>query len=454
MRRIPPQAAAGDPLCWRLPKRLKILANQMQKVPYDVVIGLRVPLYDILESLSDAIDLASPIVANHNKQVAYIATCVAEELGFSAEEQRELALAGMLHDIGILSLKERLASLQFDDDGACPHAERGYRILRMFQPLSPAATLIRFHHVPWNQGAGVEFEGELVPTNSHVLHLADRVAVLLKPDQAVFKQARNIIEKVAASRGELFPLEVVEAFLSLAKKECFWLDVTSPGLNSVLRRKVVSKTLELDLAELISLAKVCARIIDFKCPATATHSSCVAAVAEAVATIAGFSGSECQQMKVAGYLHDLGKPAVPTEILQKPASLVQDEFDIIRSHPFYTYRILERIQGFDHINAWASYHHERLDGHGYPFHLKDQEIPVGARIMAVADVFTALTEDRPYRRALSGGEALRMLKEMAADLAVDGRIVSLFRPNLDYIDQIRANAQAPEYEMYQETMLT
>ncbi|OQA12619.1 MAG: Cyclic di-GMP phosphodiesterase response regulator RpfG [bacterium ADurb.Bin363] len=161
-------------------------------------------------------------------------------------------------------------------------------------------------------------------------------------------------------------------------------------------------------------------------------------------------------MKVAGYLHDLGKLAVPTEILEKPGSLSYEDFSIVRSHTYYTYRTLENIAEFDIINNWASFHHERMDGRGYPFHLKKQDLSLGSRIMALADVFTALSEDRPYRKGMSPDRAMKIIEEMANNSSLDKNILSLLRDHFDEINTCRTYAQEAarkEYKDFEEIIL-
>jgi HD-GYP domain-containing protein (c-di-GMP phosphodiesterase class II) len=149
-------------------------------------------------------------------------------------------------------------------------------------------------------------------------------------------------------------------------------------------------------------------------------------------------------------MHDLGKLAVPAEILDKPARLNRGEYDVVRHHTFYTYRILEPIAPLRTINAWAAFHHERLDGSGYPFHLKEKDLPLGSQIMAVADVFTALAEDRPYRAGMKRSAALKILDGMSADAALNGEIVAMVRKHYDELDAVRVQAQADARMKYRD----
>jgi HD-GYP domain-containing protein (c-di-GMP phosphodiesterase class II) len=121
----------------------------------------------------------------------------------------------------------------------------------------------------------------------------------------------------------------------------------------------------------------------------------------------------------AALLHDIGKLSVPNNILDKPGKLTAAEWETVRLHPYYTQRILERIRGFHDLAFLASAHHERLDGSGYFRNLSAEQLSAGARAIAVADVYDALSSKRPYRSALSKAEVFKI---MAADVphALDG----------------------------------
>jgi len=138
-------------------------------------------------------------------------------------------------------------------------------------------------------------------------------------------------------------------------------------------------------------------------------------------------------MRTAGYLHDLGKLSVPPAILEKMDKLSSKEWAILRGHTYYTFQILDVIGGPSHLSEWAAFHHERLDGNGYPFHRRADELTLGSRIMAVADVFTALTEDRPYRSGLPASETVSILEELTRDGGLDGDVVALLRADCEAI---------------------
>ena len=401
----------------------------------------RVYLFDLVASLAKAVDLVNPRIAEHHTRVAYIAYRLARESDFPRGEQYQLALAGALHDIGCFSMKERLDVLEFEDIRPYQHAIVGARLLETFAPFRSIARLVRFHHVPWADGKGTEWKGEPVPEEAHLLHLADRIAVLVDRDKPPLGQVARIRAAIEGQAGRLFKPEMVQLFHQLAQKEYFWLELVSHSLDSILRRELREESIELDMQGLVDFSRLICRLIDFKSEFTATHSSGVAAAAVCLADLIGFSDKERETMRVAAYLHDLGKLAVPVEIIDKPERLNEDERNIMLCHAFYTYQVLEEIEGFELITDWSALHQERLNGTGYPFHRTAKELSLGARIMAVADVFTALTENRPYRRGLDKEQTLGILRRQQESGELDPTVVQLLHDHFDEVDAERTKAQ-------------
>jgi HD-GYP domain-containing protein (c-di-GMP phosphodiesterase class II) len=197
----------------------------------------------------------------------------------------------------------------------------------------------------------------------------------------------------------------------------------------------------LDIDHLHEFAKLFGRVIDFRSSFTAIHSSRVSRIASSLAAHAGMSAEECRLIGISGLLHDLGKLAVPSEVLEKPSPLSDSEWNVMRRHSFHTYELLSGIEGFETITRWAANHHERLDGNGYPFHYKENEITCGERIVAISDIFTALTEDRPYRGGLDPVDALSIMKGMVKRNALDAYIVEKLSENADELNRIRVEAE-------------
>jgi len=408
---------------------------------------IKISLYTLLKSLSNAQDLISPILSNHHQQVAYMSFHLAQEQGFTLQEQKDIFLAGLVHDIGAISKKERLDVIEKEAFHVNHHAFIGAKLMGDFKPLANSAKLIKYHHLPWEHGKGTMYQGEEVAFGSHTLHLADRVCAAIKKDQNVISQIPKIMGEIVAKEGSIFSPGAVQALKSIYKKESLWLDMVSDDPVNKINFSIFD-IVELEMEDIIELAHIFSQIIDFRSSFTARHSAGVAVIAEKLAFMVGFSPIECQMILVAGYLHDLGKLSISNSVLEKPSKLNEDEFNEIRAHSYYTYQLLEPIPQFRLINEWASYHHERLDGKGYPFHIEGQNLSLGSRIMAVADVFTAITENRPYREGMTQECAIMTLENMVAGNMIDERVVTLLIDNYDMIDALREIAQKEAEEKY------
>lgn len=414
-----------------------------------------IPLYGLVQCVAEASDLVSPYLSGHHDQVAYLACGIAQEALVPSERIDDIALAALVHDIGASSLAQRLADLQFGGNTPGEHAEAGWLLLKDCEPLRKAAPLVRFHHVNWVDGQAET--GDEVPPGSHVLHLAERVGSLIAKDRPVPEQLEAIAGRIQAESGKMFDPALVEAFLNFARKEDFWTPFASSSVSVAQLPGRQGKGKEVDSDSLISLARLFSKIVDFRSSFTATHSSGVAACAEALARAAGWSVEDCTLMRVAGFLHDLGKLGVPAEMLDKPGPLSEEESAVVKLHAFHTFRILNKIQALELIKCWASFHHVRNDGSGYPAHIDASSLPLACRMMAVADTFTALTEDRPHRRAMKGQEALAGVRRMADKGELDSTVVDLMESNFDdihfFIQAARAVA-AFEYAEFKDWLLS
>ena len=319
---------------------------------------MRISLFEILQCVSDAIDLISPEVANHHQQTAFLSYRIAQQMGLPEEAQRNVLMAGIIHDIGALSMRERLSLIENEPVSANSHGFRGARLLEEFEPFDAIADIVRYHHVPWEHGQGQRFKDRDVPLESHIIHVADRVSVQLKPNLGL-GQVPSILESIESRSGKGFVPETVDALRSLAPKEYVWLELLHKAPLIPAPLVLMPEMHALEIPEVLSISRMLSHLIDFRSRFTATHSAGVAATAEKLAEYAGFSQNECQLMLIAGYLHDLGKLAIDNAILEKPGKLDPTEFNAIRAHTFFTYHLLSRIHGFETINRWASFHHEK-----------------------------------------------------------------------------------------------
>ena len=400
-------------------------------------------VFDFVCSLSDAIDLVSPELNNHHRKVAYISYNIAKEMQLPDDEVKDIVLAAILHDIGAFTVEERVQVIEalFDDSDYDHHSIMGYKLLKNFEPLINAATIIKHHHAHFDE----LIPG--IPIGSYIVHLADRLSILLDARKEILEQIPEIMEKID-EKQDMFQPDTLAALRRLVKYEYFWIEAYSLPINYILpeRMRIAKKIMDLDT--LRSFAKVIAHIIDYRSRFTSTHSSGVAAVALELAIISGFSARESKLMEIAGFLHDLGKLAISNDILEKNSALTHEEFNEMRKHTYYTYVVLNRIRGLEQISTWAAYHHEKLNGDGYPFHVKGDDFSKMARIMAVADIVTAITEDRPYRPGMNSEAAIKILTNMAENGAIDKGIVEIVKENFSRINEVRIKAQQDALQEY------
>ena len=400
-------------------------------------------VFDFVSSISDAIDLIYPALSNHHKKVAYVSYSIAREIGLPDHEIMDIVMAALLHDIGAFSVAERMSvvNAMFDDSSHNQHALIGYKLLQDCKPLENAAHLIKYHHAHYKPAA------RGIPLGSYIIRLADRLSLFLKEGGEVLEQIPHIMGKLEANSHTFHPV-ALEALRRLVQIECFWIETCSISISYALPKRMLLMRQEMNIDVLRSFAMVFSRIIDFRSRFTATHSRGVAAVALELTTIAGFSMRECRMMEIAGFLHDLGKMAIPTDILEKNGALTYEEFNEMRKHSYYSYILLNRVRGLEHISSWAAYHHEKLNGQGYPFHVEGDDFSKFARIIAVADIVTAISEDRPYRQGMDSTEAVKILRDMVDEGAIDKSIVDLVIENFPRINEARIKAQENAYQEY------
>ncbi len=414
-----------------------------------------------LLAVSSINSLTDPVLSNHNYRVAYISFLLARRLTYNNEFLSNVIVAGLLHDIGLLLLTSAedillVKSPEEEEDGERIHlhAEVGYRLLKNFPLFSKVARSIRYHHLPFREFVN---HGKSPPYSSQILHVADRIDVFLsarlegrEPYREYSKILGQLEEYLKRLALRFLDPRLVKLFLrELAPKEAFWFELFNEDyLKESLELFLSNFSMKLPFEAFFNLSQILAYLIDFKSPFTATHSSGVAQTAVSLASLLNFTSPDLKKMKVAGLLHDIGKVAIPKSILEKPGKLTVEEMSLMKSHVYYSYKIISKLELERNILEWASFHHETLDGKGYPFKLKAKELPLGSRIMAVADIFTALMEERPYKKGLSLREAVRVLETLGEANKLDRRIVKLLKENLKRIERGRRTAQERAQRLY------
>ena len=408
---------------------------------------ISVNLGNTLLSMSDAIDLSNPSISAHQIRVAFIAWEMAKGAESSHGVQEKLFLAALFHDVGAMSTESKTKIHNFSEMKIDPHCVLGALLLEMSSLTAPSANMVKFHHKPWKEWQTDLYEDDTF--GSQVIYLADYVERLIDRDVYILHQEEELMSKISSMSGTYLHPDLVELFAEVSHREEFWLDLVSPRLYSILLNYGPFSRTEIGVDEIFTIAPFVRSLIDFKSPFTATHTAGVAECGAALSEMFGLTAQEVSSIELAGYFHDIGKLGVPNAILEKPGKLSKKEFAVIRKHTYSTYAVLSSIGGLGPIAEWAAFHHEKLDGTGYPFRVNSERLSTGSRIMSVADIFTALKENRPYRKGMPQSKIEDILTRMARDDAVDEAVVNLLVENYDEIsgrvDKVQL-AAAQDYE--------
>lgn len=383
-------------------------------------------LTNLLRALSLALELSDDGLSRHHWRTAMVADRMAAKLELPFDERRVLLYASLLHDLGAASRWEERRNLYHHKpvDNLYSHAELGYNLLKDSVHLGDLAIPIRHHHDNWDGSSPSGLAGQDIPLASRIIKIADLLEVLIRDNEYILHHNDQVMSLIAGLSGTEFDPELVKVLDEVARQESFWLDLTNPQYYENFFQDInIGGQIRLSVDDIIEIAELFATIIDCTSRYTGTHSRAVAEASAVLAKAKGYSSGEVKAMRIAGLLHDLGKLRIPNSLLEKPGRLTDREFALIKQHTYYTYRILNQIGGFGLIAEWAAFHHERLDGTGYPFRIASSDFRLGSRIVAVADVYVALTEDRPYRTALSAVEAEKIMRDMVAGQRIDGDLV-------------------------------
>ena len=297
--------------------------------------------------------------------------------------------------------------------------ERGAQITRKLGLSTETAEAVRLLDEHWDgSGYPEKLRAEAIPMLARIVAVAQHLDIF-----ACEKSPEIALQVLAERSGTWFDPKLVKVTLRMARKGKLWRDSLCTD-DADAARQIVLK-LEptpgngvrtgAEPAEIDQICEAFADVVDAKSPFTYRHSMGVAEVAVQIAETLELPPERRRLVWRAALLHDLGKLAVPNTILDKPGRLTAEEFAVVAEHPRISREILERIGSFAELAEIAGSHHERLDGTGYPKRLKDAELSLEAKLIAVADFYQALVEDRPYRAGMPHEKAMVILRSEALD---------------------------------------
>lgn len=433
----------------------------------------RVRSADILSALSFALDLVEGQSMGHAVRTCLIAMRIGERIGLSEEDRTDLYFAALLKDAGCSANSVHIHAAFGEDHEAkravklidwtkkldcilfglkCVHPSKALpqRIAKMVETLgnedhsmaamtrircdrgaqialqlgfgNPVAEAVRSLDEHWDGfGAHQGLKGDAIPVLSRILCLAQTLDVLVEAGGRA-----SAFRTIRKRSGRWFDPAIVAAARGLEEDEGFWHELHDDVRNTALELATPATVRVANAASIDSTCDAFATIIDAKSAFTASHSTRVTQYAVEMGQMLGFGPTRLATLRRAGLLHDIGKLGVPTSVLEKPGKLTNDEFDVVRAHPKNTERIVGMIRGFDRVTEIAAAHHERIDGRGYHRGVPGERLDVDMRILAVADVFDALSAERPYRAALEMKEVFAIM-ERENGAALDADLVGLMK---------------------------
>lgn len=394
---------------------------------------MKISVHTVITLLHTIIRPVSADIVEHMQRTALTAWYLAKYSELDESECAGAYLAGMLHDIGALG-KGR-DTLALDSEAFLEnHEAMGWAMIAGIDFLQPVAPVLRHHHVDWlSEGINT------YPLNHYIVHMADEFELFLRGVEGGYLSQRESILCQFLKRDVHWPPVLVEALCQAGQQDGFWFRLAHKPLDDVLGMISPLKETYLGTGDFLQLCQLISQIVDRYSSFTMTHSASVARVAGELARLHGYSKNRQQKIVIAGYLHDIGKLFIPPDILEKQGSLTREEYDRIKLHCYQTRVILAPLEGLQQVAFWASNHHERLDGSGYPFGLSAQQLDDPSRILAVADMYTAMTENRPYRQGMDKGVALSILHEEVSKNKLAGNIVALLESNIEAIAPLVAS---------------
>ena len=394
----------------------------------------KINLHETIFSLSDALDLVGVDQIYHSKRVAYLAVECGKALNWGKDRLDDLFLAAILHDCGVFKTAIHTRLTHFEANNVGNHCAMGSELLQRTPLLAYLSDYVLYHHTPWKELIGLDLP-DVVKIVANCIYMVDRVDILvlngLEIDPNILGGKEEIRKKIRAKRGYWFQPELVDIFLKLSESEAFWLSLVKVQNAGYAYSGIAHNSIqEIEFKDLKSIVLIFSHIVDAKSTYTVKHSDGVADLSRFLGELFKLSAHTCDMLELAGLLHDLGMLRVPDKILDKPGELTESENFIVRRHSYDTYEILKNIKGFEDISKWAAQHHERVDGSGYPYRSNAKDLSIEARIIAVADVFQALTQKRPYRDKFSPKDIMSILKNQMQEGKLDKDVVLMVENNL------------------------
>lgn len=385
-------------------------------------------------------------LVDHGIRVAYIVLKMLEAEGISDQKRiRDLCFLTMVHDVGAYKTEEINDMVQFETGNVWNHSIYGYLFLKYLSPFSELSSVILFHHTDYEKLIRIpDLQSDIIKW-AQIVNLADRMDVCMQTGEV--KDITNFLERF---REKKFSSEVVDLFLNVEKK-----DHVLENLRRNHEEKLnISKEVFMSLGnpsyakeEIDTYLKMIVYAIDFRSPFTVIHTITTTSISRELAVLMDLDENQVTQIYYGALLHDLGKIGIPVEILEYPGKLSPQAMKIMKTHVNITEEIMNgEIEPV--VAKIALRHHEKLDGSGYPRGLKSNDLTLSERIVAIADIVSALYGRRSYKEAFGKEKIVGILSEMKENGLLCYQTVDIMIKHFDEIMENVRNTCKPVLEVY------
>jgi HD-GYP domain-containing protein (c-di-GMP phosphodiesterase class II) len=379
----------------------------------------------LIQALGTALDAVEAELlgasTNHGKRIAVLCSLMGRRSGMSEETVRALTACALLHDN---ALSEYIAE---EIDSQIPsfnlHCTAGQRNVDTLDLGAESSDFVLYHHERADgNGAFHKKAAEETSLGSQFISITDSLDVHYHLQRVPLQSLEDIRLYIRDKADSHYTRRSAEVLLDVLDSPVIE-SLSDQYIHETAARVLPPWSVDIEQHVLLDLAAFVSRIIDCKSVFTRKHSVQIAEKAWKMGEYYRYDPSTRIQLYLAASMHDLGKLFIPTAILEKTSRLNDEEFRIIQQHIYKTWELLGTIEGFETIHRWASQHHERLNGTGYPFAKKASELDFNARLLACIDIYQAVSEERPYHKSRSHYETMPILYDLVQTGAIDRGIV-------------------------------
>lgn len=388
---------------------------------------MQLKMDEMLRSLAMGLDAVESdflgASTNHGARIATLCAAMGKQLGLTDAEQTTVAACALLHDNALTEyiLSERPGSAQ--EFNMVSHCVLGQQSAEALPFPAPMAGYILYHHEQADGGGPFGKKAGDCPLGAQLIAIADMLDSQLHL-QRWQAQELPLLQDIIKKRTDThFTQTAADAMLAVLDADMLQA-LRDENIYFTVSQAMPAWQADLSEGEILRLASFVGHIIDYKSAFTKKHSSQVANIAWHMAQFYGINRELRAEIYLAAALHDIGKLFVPTAILEKPGALTKEEFGTIQSHVWWTRELLCKVTGLENICNWASNHHEKLDGTGYPEARHGRQLDFVSRLLCCIDIYQAVGDNRPYHPARSHTDTMAILQDMVYQDKLDKTIVA------------------------------